>query len=430
MNYFKSTKKLLLLASVLSVTALFPIAANALCCGIDKVAKGVTNTVSSGVSSGVNAVSGGVNAGIQGAQETAAKAQGFKDASEAAARGYADNAVMSTYSAYSKTAGYANLAAADVAAKALGYVSYIDRLTKTSLPFAPGEYVRLSANLQQPWSNLIIQTRQMYGVGQGAALSASRMLLRQPGINIMSELAQQCAGNVIGTAQTIRTIAPQVAAMANLQPEVVNALTRIVRTLLQRGGIDEQLAADMKMVGTAIGYFQQSFPANFSIAVTGSVGSDNMGGSIAVAYAMDTFPTDGKYRSALTISGGPSVSLIKTEPISMAFVLGLSQGSSVDAEGASYGIGMTVGSYNGGLSWDLPPSFEETVVKTSIDLTKNLTDPTQIKRILLDRFQKTIDTICAQPSVSGGVNLPWQEPKELDLSFSAGYSHVLRKFAF
>jgi len=36
-----------------------------LCCGIDKVAKGVTNTVSSGV----NAVSGGVNAGIQGAPE-------------------------------------------------------------------------------------------------------------------------------------------------------------------------------------------------------------------------------------------------------------------------------------------------------------------------------------------------------------------------
>ena len=51
MNYSKAMKKLLLLASVLSVTALFPIAANALCCGLDKAnfaAKPNGSDVSSG----------------------------------------------------------------------------------------------------------------------------------------------------------------------------------------------------------------------------------------------------------------------------------------------------------------------------------------------------------------------------------------------
>ena len=68
MNYSKAMKKLLLLASVLSVTALFPIAANALCCGLDK-ANFAAKSNGSDVSSGVNAVSGGVNSGIQGAPE-------------------------------------------------------------------------------------------------------------------------------------------------------------------------------------------------------------------------------------------------------------------------------------------------------------------------------------------------------------------------
>jgi len=68
MRYSKAMKKLFLLASVLSVTALFPIAANALCCGLDK-ANFAAKSNGSDVSSGVNAVSGGVNSGIQGAPE-------------------------------------------------------------------------------------------------------------------------------------------------------------------------------------------------------------------------------------------------------------------------------------------------------------------------------------------------------------------------
>ena len=70
MNYFKSTKKLLVLAAVLSTTALFPIAANAFgCCGVSVNTKSVTNAISGGVSSDVNAVRGGVNSGVQGAPE-------------------------------------------------------------------------------------------------------------------------------------------------------------------------------------------------------------------------------------------------------------------------------------------------------------------------------------------------------------------------
>ena len=68
MHYSKAMKKLFLLASVLSVTALFPIAANALCCGLERV-NIAAKSIGSDVSSGVNPVSGGVNSGIQGAPE-------------------------------------------------------------------------------------------------------------------------------------------------------------------------------------------------------------------------------------------------------------------------------------------------------------------------------------------------------------------------
>lgn len=377
-------------------------------------------------------------------QFSTARANGFADASAAIAMGYSNKALMTTFSGDAKSANYANLVAADAAAKALGYASYIDRLIKSSIPFAAGEFASLKQNMVKVYAEPMGRVQQLAAQATGVIkvvpaeefknLPANvRMgLLKVPGFEVIQALAEKCAGNVIATTQSIRAIAPQIAAMQNLQPEQLKALTRVLRTLLTKGAVDQQIAADMRTIGAAMGYFQKSFPANFSISVVAdyaTAATYNMGGSMAVAYAMNTFPVNGKYQSALTISAGPTASLVKTEGLSVGFVFGLAQGNAVEAEGASYGIGSTVGSYNGGLSWALPLGWQEAVVTTS---RKIITRPgiKNIRKALEDEFQKQIDQICAAPDVSGGVTLPYAEPKEMAITFSAGYTHVIGKFAF
>jgi hypothetical protein len=387
-------------------------------------------------------------------QVTIAQANGFADASEAIAKGYSSKAMLVSYAEYrnaaaeyAKAATYVNVADADAAAKRWGYLNYADRLTKLSKPFAEGEFARLTNHMKKPWVNEINQSMKLAVAANtlktlpptqaelqklgAAALSA---ITQAPGFDIVQEMALQCAGNVIATSDSIRAIAPQIAAMQNLQPQQLNALYRVVRTLVTRAAIDQQMAADMKTVGVALGYFQKNFPANFSIAVVGDYATPatyNMGGNIAVAYSMNTFPDNqGKYRSALTVSVGPTASLVKTEGLSLGLVFGLNQGDATEAEGASYGIGSTVGSYNGGLSWGLPLGFQETVVKTAITLSKQITDPRKVKETLLAQFKEQINTICAQPSVSGGVTLPYTKPEGLAISFSAGYTNVITTFRY
>jgi len=377
-------------------------------------------------------------------QFSTAKANGFADASAAIAMGYSNKALLSTYSEYAKAANYANLVAADAGAKTLGYASYVDRLIKSSLPFAVGEFASIKQNMVKVYAEPMGRVQQLAGQATNIikVIPAEELkklpnnvragLLDVPGFEVIKDLAETCAGNVIATTQAIRSIAPQIAAMQNLQPQQLSALYRVLRTLLTKGVIDQQMAADMKTIGAAMGYFQRSFPANFSISVVAdyaTAATYNIGGSMAVSFAMNTFPVNGKYQSALTISAGPTVSLVKTEGLSLGFVFGLAQGNAVEAEGASYGIGSTVGSYNGGLSWALPLGWQEAVVRTS---EKIITRPglRNVRKALEDEFRKQIDQICAAPDVSGGVTLPYTEPKELAITFSAGYTHVIEKFAF
>ncbi len=388
-----------------------------------------------------------VNDKSNAATDKIAKGVGYADFAAAKAKGYANTEILENASAEAKAYKWKDLAAADTASAAMGFKNYAERMAADSFGGIPNGPKLKALGIPINRINVFPTPRQTI---EGIRTKAFRTYDRefQAAAN-KYEAARKTLGPVIlktsslanyvaNTCKTSATgnwgkITPFVNKATKFDNEMQDAVFRVLHTLARGSKPDHQTAMDMLAVGRALGMVSangfalvgNAYQSNFSISVGGS-GGWVAGVNSSVSLAMDTFPTNGKYGMAITVSTGVQVAAgtsALAPGASFGFGLGWGPGSAAGAEGQTLTAGGEVSGIDVAAQWTLPPSLVQLL---AVDAARNDFSVNSLTDALTSTVTDSITTMCQAPGISAGVSLPSSENLG-NVTFSPGYTTVVWK---
>jgi len=253
-----------------------------------------------------------------------------------------------------------------------------------------------------------------------------------PVINNPNSLANYVKGVCVGQATgNWGKITPFVNKALALNDDGKKALYRVLRTLGRGSTPDQQTAADMKVVGQALGMVTtnglalvgNAYQSNWGISL-GTSGGWVAGVNGSVSFSMDTYPTNGKYKMAVAVNSGVQVAAgvgILSPGATIGFGLGWGPGSSVDASGVTMTLGGAVGGIDVGAQWTIPPVLATAMVN---DASRGSFSAQSLQSALTGQLDANIQAVCQAPGISAGVSIPTSGNMG-DATFSPGYTHVV-----
>lgn len=392
------------------------------------ISKGTSSTVNT-VSNTANTVANGTvnlaNNVANAATDKAAQGVGYANFAAAQAVGYADTQILEAANLEAKASKWSSLAAADTASKAMGFKNYAERMAADSVPVGAAQYPAIQQGALKSYASAQSQAAAKYEQARkslGPVISQAN--------SVANYVANTCKSSATGNWGKIT---PFVNKAKALDSDTQDAVYRLVRTLARGSTPDQQTAADMLAVGQALGMVSANGLAlvgnanksNFSISVGGS-GGWVAGVNSSVALAMDTFPTNGKYNMAVTVSTGVQVAA-GTSALSpgatIGFGLGWAPGSAADGDGPTMTAGGEVGGIDVAAQWNLPPSLVQVL---ATDVARNGFDVNSLKNALTSSVTDSITAMCQAPGVSAGVSFP-SSTNLGNVTFSPGYTYVAWK---
>ncbi len=354
---------------------------------------------------------------------TAAQGVGYANAAAAQAKGYADKAAMESANNLAKANTWANLAAADTAAAAMGFKNYAERMAADSATVGRDQYEGLRNDALRAYTNQSNQAKSTYESARQAVA---------PVINTANSVAKYVAGICVSQATSSwGKITPYASKAQALDENGKKAVYRILRTLARGSTPDQQTAADMKTVGQALGMVTgnglalvgNAYQSNFGISL-GASGGWIGGVNSSVSFSMDTFPTNGKYKMAVAVNSGVQVAAgsgTLAPGASIGFGLGWGPGSSVDASGVTMTAGGAIGGVDVAAQWTIPPVLAEAMAN---DARRGSFSVDSLQSALTGQLISNIQAVCQAPGISAGVSFP--TPGNLgDVTFSPGYTRVV-----
>jgi hypothetical protein len=357
-----------------------------------------------------------------------AKGVGYADFAAAKAKGYANTNLLEKASAEAKANKWKDLAAADTASAAMGFKNYADRMEEDSVQVGAARYSAIQKSALQNYASAHSQASAKYEVARKNLVP----VLAQ-GYSVANYVANTCTASA---TSSWGKITPFVNKATKFNPKTQDAVYRVLRTLARGSKPDQQTATDMLAVGQALGMVSangfalvgNAYQSNFSISVGGS-GGWVAGVNSSVGFAMDTFPTNGKYGMAITVSTGVQVAA-GTSALSpgatIGFGLGWGPGSAAGAEGQTLTAGGEVGGIDVAAQWTLPPSLVQVL---ATDVARNGFDVNSLKNALTSSVTDGITAMCQAPGISAGVSIP-SSANLGNVTFSPGYTFVAWKGSF
>ncbi len=393
---------------------------------------GVGKHLNKGVKTATNTVKDVANDVSNSQTDKVAKAVGYANFAAAKAKGYADTEILELSYAEALANDWSSLVAADTASVAMGFKNYADRMEEDS------ENIGFSMKGSE-YGQLRSQVVKNYGPELQTAANKYEVA-RKNLVPVISK-ANSLANYVANTCKTSATgnwskITPFVNKATKFDAETKEAVFRVLRTLARGSNPDQQTATDMLALGKALGMVSANGLAlvgnetksNFSLSLGSSAGW--IGGvNASVSFAMDTFPTNGKYGMAVTVSTGIQVAAgtADLQPgATFGFGLGWGPGSAAGAEGQTLTAGGQAGGVEVAAQWALPPSLVQLL---ATDAARNDLSADSLKEALTTTVTDSIKTVCQVPGISAGVGIA-SAANMGNVTFSPGYTTVVWKGAF
>jgi len=387
---------------------------------------GLGKRFNKGVKTATNTVKDVANDVSNSQTDKVAKAVGYANFAAAKAKGYADTEILELSYAEALANDWSSLVAADTASVAIGFKNYAERMEEDSRAIV--EY-----------NGLLRKAGENYGPEFRAAANKYEAA-RKNLVPVISK-ANSLANYVANTCKTSATgnwskITPFVNKATKFDDETQEAVFRVLRTLARGSNPDQQTATDMLALGKALGMVSAGgfalvgnvVKSNFSLSLGSSAGW--IGGvNASVSFAMDTFPTNGKYGMAVTVSTGIQVAAgtADLQPgATFGFGLGWGPGSAAGAEGQTLTAGGQAGGVEVAAQWALPPSLVQLL---ATDAARNDFNADSLKEALTTTVTDSIKTVCQVPGISAGVSIP-SSANMGNVTFSPGYTTVVWKGAF
>ena len=382
-----------------------------------------------------NAVTGTVTAvanNVSNSQtDKVARAVGYANFAAAQAKGYGDSEILEVAYAEAKANNWSNLAAADTASVVMGFRNYVSRMESDSRD--------LGRNNVAAFESLRTTALKNYGPAFSQASVKYEVARKNlaPTISKTNSLANYIANTCKASATgSWGKITPFVNKATRFDPVTKDAVFRLLRTLSRGSNPDQQTATDMLDVGKALGMVSangfalvgNAYQSNFSLSLGGAGGW--IGGvNASVSFAMDTFPTNGKYNMAVAVNTGVQVAAgtADIQPgASFGFGLGWGPGSAAGAEGQTLTAGGDAGGVDVAAQWTLPPSLLQLL---ATDAARNDFNQDSLKNALTSTVTDSITTMCQAPGISAGVSIP-SSANMGNVTFSPGYTTVVWKGGF
>jgi hypothetical protein len=363
--------------------------------------------------------------------DNVAKAVGYANFAAAQAKGYADSEILEVANAEAKANNWKNLAAADLASVTMGFKNYASRMETDSMDLGRSNVAAYDA----------LRTKALKNYGPAFSAASVKYEVARKNLAPVISKTDSLANYVANTCKASATgswgnITPFVNKATKFDSVTRDAVYRLLRTLTRGSNPDQQTATDMLDLGKALGMVSASgfalvgnvVKSNFSLSFGGS-GGWIAGVNSSVSFAMDTFPTNGKYGMAVTVSTGVQVAAgtADLQPgASIGFGLGWGPGSAAGAEGQTLTAGGEVGGVDVAAQWTLPPSLVQLL---ATDAARNDFNEDSLKNALTTTVTNSITTMCQAPGISAGVSLP-SSANMGNVTFSPGYTTVVWTGAF
>ena len=387
--------------------------------------KSVSNAANNAVNTVSNTTTNLANNVANSATDTAAQGVGYANFAAAQAKGYANTEILEAANLEAKAYKWSSLAAADTASAAMGFKNYAERMDADSMPVGAAEYSVVRTSALKNYGPALSQASAKYEVARKNLVP----VLSQAN-SVANYIANTCKA---GATSSWGKITPFVNKAKALDAKTQDAVFRLLRTLARGSKPDQQTATDMLAVGQALGMVTanglalvgNAYKSNFSISVGGS-GGWIAGVNSSVGFAMDTFPTNGKYGMAIAVNTGVQVAAgtADLQPgATIGFGLGWGPGSAADGEGQTLTAGGEAGGIDVAAQWTLPPSLVQVL---ATDVARNGFDVNSLKDALTSSITDNITTMCQAPGISAGVSIP-SSANLGNVTFSPGYSYVVWK---
>ena len=392
---------------------------------------GIGGRINRGLQTATNSVTTVANNVSNSQTDKVAKAVGYADFAAAKAKGYADTETLELAYAEAKANNWKDLAAADLASVAMGFRNYVSRMDADSLDLGRNSAAQYGA----------LRTKALKNYGPSFSKASDKFEVARKNLAPVISTTNSLASHIADTCKASATgswgkITPFVNKATQFDPATKEAAFRVLRTLARGSNPDQQTATDMLDLGKALGMVSANgfalvgtvVKSNFSLSFGGS-GGWIAGVNSSVSFAMDTFPTNGKYGMAVTVSTGVQVAAgtADLQPgASIGFGLGWGPGSAAGAEGQTLTAGGEVGGVDVAAQWTLPPSLVQLL---ATDAARNDFNEDSLKNALTTTVTNSITTMCQAPGISAGVSLP-SSANMGNVTFSPGYTTVVWKGAF
>ncbi|WP_353199762.1 hypothetical protein [Sandarakinorhabdus sp.] len=381
---------------------------------VSKTATSTTNTVANNVSNATT--------------DAASKGAGYANFAAAQAKGYADTEILEAANLEAKANKWSSLVAADTASAAMGFKNYAERMAADSMPVGRAEYAQIRTSALKNYSTAFSEASAKYEVAR-----KNLVPVMMQGYSIANHIANTCNNSATGNWGKIT---PFVNKVTKFNPETQDAVYRLLRTLARGSRPDQQTATDMLEVGQALGMVTangfalvgNAYQSNFSLSVGGS-GGWIAGVNSSVSFAMDTFPTNGKYGMAVTVNAGVQVAAGTADlapGATIGFGLGWGPGGAAEGEGQTLTAGGEAGGIDVAAEWTLPASLVQIL---ATDVAKNEFSVNSLKNALTTTVTDSITTMCQAPAISAGVSIPTTANLG-NVTFSPGYTRVVWKGSF
>jgi len=386
-----------------------------------KAGKAISNTASSATNTVANNVSNATT-------DAASKGAGYANFAAAQAKGYADTEILEAANLEAKANKWSSLVAADTASAAMGFKNYAERMAADSMPVGRAEYAQIRTSALKNYSTAFSQASATYEVAR-----KNLVPVMMQGYSIANHIANTCKTSATGNWGKIT---PFVNKVTKFNPETQDAVYRLLRTLARGSKPDQQTATDMLEVGQALGMVTangfalvgNAYQSNFSLSV-GGYGGWIAGVNSSVSFAMDTFPTNGKYGMAVTVNAGVQVAAGTADlapGATIGFGLGWGPGGAAEGEGQTLTAGGEAGGIDVAAEWTLPASLVQIL---ATDVAKNEFSVNSLKNALTTTVTDSITTMCQAPAISAGVSIPTTANLG-NVTFSPGYTRVVWKGSF
>jgi len=459
-------KKLLCATSSVMMFASSPASAQAWLNNIVKKATNVGNTVVNGATNTGNTVANGATStsttAANATTDAVAQGAGYGNFAAAQANGYTDSTVLQAASVTASANQWSSLAAADTASQAMGFANYAQRMASDSAAVDAANYTALQGQVASGVSTMSgLYNKSFFQIESNAnniyKKAKDTLIGTGTPYSLVKYFTERCATAATGTWGSIT---PYVSKAKALDENAKKALYRLLRTMARGSKPDQQTGADMRTVGQALGFVTangfalagNAYQSNFSISIGGS-GGWVAGANSSISFAMDTFPTNGKYYMTAAVSGGAQLAAGTgdLEPgATIGFGLGWAPGSA-NQSGVTLTAGGTASGVDVAATWPVPTTLAQVLVDDMVNnppvkatvkqpistppfvSVKTVTQPgntaASLAATLTPAVASQIDAVCQAPGVSVGVSIP--VPQNLgNVTFSVGYTNVVWTGAF